>query len=380
MRGYKEDQSKSKREIVVLIATGLYPPDIGGPATYTVFLERCLPSHGVKTLVVPFGTVRAYPKLLRHFLYLGKLLQRGKRAQVIYALDTVSVGVPALIASCILRKPFYLRVPGDYAWEQGQQRSRLTVTLNEYLKTTHRPLLVRVLAWIQYRVASAAKVIVVPSEYMKIVVTSWGIERTKIKRIYSALNPPETEAIEKDTGKKGAFSIITAGRLIPWKGMRAVIDAVTKLRAEGIPIKLTIAGSGPLGHELEAHVKDMDATDYIMLAGALEREDLARRITASDVFVLNTSYEGLSHQLLEVMWLKTVIVTTPVGGNRELIEDGKEGFFFPFNDIAALSAVLRSLYQDPSLRTTVANNARRSVEKFHEERIVPQIVDLFILA
>src|SRR3989338_3118004 len=110
----------------VLIATGLYPPDIGGPATYTRFLERHLPKHGIGLDVAAFTVVRKYPKVIRHIIYFFTLMRKGRHADIIYALDTISVGVPALVASYLLGKTLYLRVPGDYAWEQGQQRFGIT--------------------------------------------------------------------------------------------------------------------------------------------------------------------------------------------------------------------------------------------------------------
>ena len=84
--------------IHICIATGLYPPDIGGPATYTVFLEKHADELGVDFTVVPFGSVRTYPPILRHLVYLGKLIMHGRHADVLYALDTISVGVPAFVA------------------------------------------------------------------------------------------------------------------------------------------------------------------------------------------------------------------------------------------------------------------------------------------
>ena len=163
----------------ILISTGLYFPDIGGPATYTKFLERHLPQNGIDFEVVAFTGVRKYPKIIRHLVYIFLLLKKGRNADIIYALDTVSVGVPALIASFLLRKTLYLRVPGDYAWEQGQQRFGITDTLDEYLVKKEKAFPVRVLAWLQYRVAKRAAKIIVPSEYMKTVV-EFGLKHPDI--------------------------------------------------------------------------------------------------------------------------------------------------------------------------------------------------------
>ncbi len=84
----------------ILIATGIYPPDIGGPATYSKLLKDELPGRGIDVQVLSFGQVRHLPKIIRHFSYLLKILKLGRGVDVIYAQDPVSVGFPALTGSC----------------------------------------------------------------------------------------------------------------------------------------------------------------------------------------------------------------------------------------------------------------------------------------
>ncbi len=364
----------------VLIATGLYAPEIGGPATYTAFLERHLPPQGVECVVVPFTHVRTYPKILRHVIYLLTLLRNGKDVDCIYALDTVSVGVPACIASFILRKKFMVRVPGDYAWEQGQQRFGVTDTLDLYLSSHTHPFPVRVLATVQATVARRAKRVVVPSEYMKHVVTSWGIQPSKITRIYSALNPivvNETkDTIRTKFGYSG-FVVVTAARLTPWKGVEALIYSIQALHEQHTDVRLEILGDGILYTDLVNLVQKLGATDYIVLRGQVAKKELAERIFGADAFVLNTSYEGFSHQLLEVMEIGTPIITTSVGGNSELILDGKEGLIITWNNREEMSAALLRLYRDTSVGTSLVQQASLKVQQFREEIIIREIMDVF---
>ena len=116
----KTNQNKS-----VLVTTGIFPPDIGGPATYSKLLLDELPKHGLDISVLSFGEVRHLPKIIRHISYFFKVLRRGKGVDIIYAQDPVSVGLPSVVASKILRKKFLLKVVGDYAWEQYMQKSEI---------------------------------------------------------------------------------------------------------------------------------------------------------------------------------------------------------------------------------------------------------------
>src|SRR3989344_3451656 len=86
----------------ILIATGIYPPDIGGPATYSKLLADELSKHNFNVSVLSFGEVRKLPKVLRHIIYFFKVWRRGKKADIIFAQDPVSVGLPAVLAAEIL--------------------------------------------------------------------------------------------------------------------------------------------------------------------------------------------------------------------------------------------------------------------------------------
>lgn len=356
------------------MATGLYPPDIGGPATYTVFLEKHAARLGLTLVVVPFSRVRSYPPVIRHVLYCIELVRKSRGCDVIYALDTVSVGVPALLASVLTRRPLMLRVPGDYAWEQGQQRYGVTETLDEYLTHTNNyPIQVRFMAWLQLRVAKHASHIIVPSEYMKGVVRGWGIDPRKITRIYSALKPIDVAQEEREGD---SFVVTTAARLVPWKGVAALIEAVVALHEEGVPISLHIMGDGMCRQELEVQVARLSAEAFVHFLGALPRTELGSRLVASDAFVLNTSYEGLSHQLLEVMNLGVPIITTPVGGNVELITHEETGLMVQFNDVEALKGAIARLYKNSSLARSLAWRAQEAVQKFDENIVVEDFMIL----
>ena len=170
----------AKKHRKILIATGIFPPDIGGPATYSKLLLDELPNRGLAVKVVSFGAVRHLPKIIRHFVYFFKILRKGFFADVIFAQDPVSVGLPSVLAAKILRKKFILKVVGDYAWEQYQQKiqnSKFKIqNYNAKLKNIEdfqaekfdvvTELRRKVESW----VAKKADKIIVPSEYLKKIV------------------------------------------------------------------------------------------------------------------------------------------------------------------------------------------------------------------
>ncbi len=103
----------------VLLVTPLYPPDVGGPASHSVFVESQLSKLGFEIERCYFGDVKHLPYIVRHIALFFKVLKQAKSADTIYALDPLGVGLPAGLAAKILGKRFVLRVAGDRAWETG---------------------------------------------------------------------------------------------------------------------------------------------------------------------------------------------------------------------------------------------------------------------
>jgi glycosyltransferase involved in cell wall biosynthesis len=361
----------------ILIVTPLFPPEIGGPATYSACLLKELPKLGIETIILPFSQVGHYPKFIKQFVFILKIIKLGKSVDLIYAQDPVSVGFLAALASKFLRKPLLLKVVGDYAWEQGVQRTSLNLLLDEYLETEKLPWLVRVLKKVEIYVASTAVEIVVPSQYLKTVVSKWGIDPNKITVVYNAFEG--VESVEEKEMSKARLRlnnpfIISAGRLVPWKGFSVLIEAMKELKSSFPNLRLFIAGDGPDRHLLEKEVVVLGLVDQVRFLGKLSRFELFAYLKNAEAFVLNTGYEGLSHQLLEVMFLGTPLVTTRVGGNPEVVTKEDEGILVPYNDKSALVEAIERVLIDKSLQQKLGAAGQARVAFFTEERMIDGIV------
>ena len=304
-----------KNKTKILIATPLYPPQVGGPATRTALLEKKFPDKGFIISVVKFSTVLRFPKVIRHFLYFLMVLFKGLSADIILAQDPVSTGLPALIASKILGKKFILIIVGDYAWEQGSQRAGVTDFLDTFsVESDKYPLFVRIFKKVQLFVANGADKVIVPSHYLRKIITNWGVNPNKINVIYNSFDAPAVSldkgVLREKLGLSGHI-LVSAGRLVPWKGFTTLITKVMpKVLAEFSDAKLIILGEGPDKTHLENLIKDRKLENNVFLAGRKPQAELFEYIKAADVFVLNTAYEGMSHQLLEVMALETPIAVS----------------------------------------------------------------------
>lgn len=323
----------------ILIATGLYPPESGGPATYTALIEKRLPAHGIEVTVVPFRTVRHLPQGLRHLAYLGKLLLTP--ADLIYAQDTVSVGLPAALAALLLRVPLVVRVPGDYAWEQARQRFGVTDELGPFQQKSYG-LRVALLRMLQRYVVNRACLVVTPSEYMRALVGKWT-DPKKVHRIYTSLSLPPRYTLP--AGRPQGFLVVTIARPVPWKGLEALERVVSCNKAW-----------------VYKHVND------------LPHEQAMGWLKAADVFVLNSTYEGLSHALVEALSLGTPVVATNVGGNPEVVGDA--GLLIPPKDDEALYRAIEEVEQNKVATAEWVARGLVRVKQFDIEVAVAQLADL----
>ena len=370
----------------ILIATGIYPPDIGGPATYSKLLADELSKHNFNVSVLSFGEVRKLPKILRHIVYFFKVWHRGKKADIIFAQDPVSVGLPAVLAAKILRKKFLLKIVGDYAWEQFQARNEKRKTQNgsrnfitvEKFQNQRFDFKTEIRRKIERWVAKKAKKIIVPSIYLKKIVSMWGINDKKISVIYNGLkynqesgNRETIRALLQFEGKL----IISAGRIVQWKGFDTLIKIFPDIKKKFNDAKLIVAGSGPDLDKLQKLINDKGLSDNIAFTGALPKEVLLRYIKASDVFVLNTGYEGFSHQLLEVMDVGIPLITTKIGGNPEIIKDGENGLLVGYNDEKGLEKSITKLLSDKKYANKLAEEAKKKVKEFSEERMIKETIN-----
>jgi glycosyltransferase involved in cell wall biosynthesis len=120
----------------ILIATGIYPPDIGGPAQYAKHLKEEFEASGHDVAVKFFRLERMLPTGLRHLYYFFKIFPAVLKSEVVFALDTFSVALPAILAAEILGKKFIIRTGGDFLWESYVERTGDLVLLKNFYRTS----------------------------------------------------------------------------------------------------------------------------------------------------------------------------------------------------------------------------------------------------
>lgn len=360
----------------ILIATPLYPPDPGGPATYTKLVEEELPKHGHSVEVVNFGDHRHLPKGLSHLSFLVEVLKKGFGKDLIYAQDTVSVGFPSWAVSFVLRKKFFVRVPGNHAWEQSVKRFGVKDSHDDFEKNKYG-FKVEFLRFFQRFVSNQADRLIVPSKYFKEIVSRWVKDPSKVEVIYNGVTAEEVFDSKDDLRKKlnlklGEKVMVSVGRLVPWKGFLELVEIM-----EGLPYyQLVILGDGPEFKNLENKVKELNLSSRVLLPGKVSRKEVFEYYKASDIFVLNTSWESFSFQVVEAMLAGVPVVTTNVSNLSEIVENDKEGLIVEPNNEEQLVEAVKKL-EDESLRQTLVRAAKEKAQNFSIKNTVESLDLLF---
>ena len=376
----------------ILITTGIFPPDIGGPASYSKVLAEKI-SAGIPVCLITYSSVRSspndkslpypvirvwkkIPRFLRHAIFFQKVFSNARKADIIFALNLVSAGVPSLVAAKMFKKKLFVKVVGDYAWEIAVNNGKTSFLINDFQDSAKRGW-IKILHRFQVWVCKNADGIIVPSEYLKKIVSGWGIAPEKIKVIYNEVDFKSSELTKEEARKKIAIPgslIVSIGRLVPWKGFRLLIKVMPDLLRTNQYFRLIIIGDGPERKNLEAMVRNMGLEKKVYIVGKKSQEDIAVYLAASDMFVLNTGYEGFSHQILEVMSAGVPVVTTSVGGNKEIMHQGENGFMIRYNDQFNLIEAIKGLWASPELREKFIEGGKRtaglfSVDSMYEDTI-----------
>jgi glycosyltransferase involved in cell wall biosynthesis len=120
----------------ILISTGIYPPDIGGPAQYARNLYETWKNQGHDVKVAAYRWERAFPTFVRHILFFLKIFRKGWNADLILVLDTWSAAVPTMYACKFMKKKYIIRTGGDFLWESYVERTGELVPFKDFYSTS----------------------------------------------------------------------------------------------------------------------------------------------------------------------------------------------------------------------------------------------------
>lgn len=205
--------------------------------------------------------------------------------------------------------------------------------------------------------------IVVNAEKIKITLMDAGyIPEEKIKVIYNGLDIEEIDRRKNDpVSKPFPFLISALGRITRNKGFDFLIRSFSRFLAlsGAEDAGLVIIGEGSDMQEFRKLSEKLGISEKVLFTGFLQNPH--PMLSASDLFAMTSTNEGLSNALLEAMYLGCVPLSTYAGGVREVITDTSNGFLFDYGDEKRLAELLLMLYNNGEQRKQVAKAASITV-------------------
>jgi len=155
---------------------------------------------------------------------------------------------------------------------------------------------------------------------------------------------------------------VTVARLSRQKGLFDLIDAAVELFKQSTNLRMVVLGDGELRRPLHERIRTLGLERRLFLLGALSRPQVAEWLSASDVFVLPSRYEGgPATALMEAMACGCAVVVSDVSGTSELVTDQSLGRLVPPQDPAALAKSILEVLSNPELRVSMGQRAREKV-------------------
>jgi glycosyltransferase involved in cell wall biosynthesis len=185
------------------------------------------------------------------------------------------------------------------------------------------------------------------------------------------------EEIRAELGvRPGDVLVATVANLRPEKGYDVLLPAAKRVIEEGLPVRFVAVGSGPLLDRVMAQRDALGLGDHFTLTGF--RQDGARLIAGSDIFVLSSHHEAFPVAVMEALALGVPVVATAVGDIPATVIEGREGLLVPPGDPVALAGALRSLVVAPGTRARMAQAARVAGSRFDVRSAVDRVEKLYM--
>lgn len=355
----------------ILLTTGIYPPDLGGPATYIPLLEKFLRAKNIdtKTVTLTDGLSlktpnlirisRLHNKLVRSFLVVFSLRREARESDYIFSNGLFE---ETALATLFMRKKMVMKVVGDPIWERFRNKAESGIVIEDFQNKklqTWYSIQRKMLVWSLNR----AQIISTPSNQLRQIIASWGVKSPII------VIPNGTPCLSIGQYEE-IYDVIMISRLVSWKNIDCVIRAL-----RDTDFRIGIAGTGPELKYLEGIAKN--SNNEVIFLGDLDGESVVHTLNQSKIYILNSDYEGLSFALINAMMLGKAIVVSNAEGNTQVISNLNEGLVVEARDESQILEAVTKLLQDNNLAKRLSQAARvKALENYCLEERLKDMLEL----
>lgn len=359
----------------VLVVSGIWPPDVGGPASHAPEVADFLHErgHGVEVVTTAwsrperraypvFAAPRSAPSGVRHLRGAALVRRRARRADALYTTGMFGRSAAGATAA---GKPYVVKLTADPAFERARRRGVVGGDVDEFQRRSGMQLTaLRLARDVELRRASH---VFCPSDYLRGLVVSWGVPPPRVSVLPNPAprvsDLPPRETLRESFGMNGP-TLAFAGRLGAQKSLEIALAAVAAVDG----VSLLVAGDGDEQPRLEAL-----AGPRVRFLGPQPRDRVLELFRAADASLLSSSWENFPHTVVEALAVGTPVISTDVGGVAEAVHDGVNGLLVRAGDADALADAIRRYFGDDALRTRLREAAAASVRELDREVVFAQI-------
>lgn len=316
-----EDRAETRRTRYVLQGGAL--PLVS--ATLAVMCSK--PKRFARALLQALRMMRHSGRSLIHLIYLAEacLVARWVRdAQIdhLHAHFGSNPAEVAMLAACLSDRTYSFTAHGTVETDNPRligigekiRNAQFVVAVSSYIKA-------QLCRWVEY--------------------SHWG----KVHVIHCGVDQAFSRC--EDVAPPSAATLLCVGRLSAEKGQLLLIDAVRRIRDQGLPCELVLAGDGELRQVIEQRVRELDLQEVVRITGWIDSETVRKEMLASRALVVPSFAEGLPVVIMEAMLLQRPVISTYVAGIPELVKDGRTGWLVPAGDVDALAEAIKQCLQSP---------------------------------
>jgi glycosyltransferase involved in cell wall biosynthesis len=219
------------------------------------------------------------------------------------------------------------------------------------------------------------------------VIKARQIPPSKVKVVYLGVpleefSRPRTDVEITDARRElgiqeGEFAIGTITRLHESKGNAYLVDAAARVIADRPSARFFLVGEGPLQPDLEAQAARLGLGNRFVFAGF--RKEVARTLSAFDLSVFPSLWEGTPLTAFEALAMGKAIVATDADGLVDILTDGRDAVIVPKRDAGALATAIVDLIDHPEKRARLSDGARQTGRSYGIDAFVRKMERLYVL-
>lgn len=365
----------------MLLVSGIYPPDTGGPATFTQDFSRWLSQKNVDVSIVTYtdGSSRTTHLdgvriiqvhrdiniVKRYFEFVSVLVRNYNSSTKVLAAGAF---LEMMTASVIRNIKYTIKIPGDIVWERARNSGITDLDINSFQNSELNSKYKAFRKMFTFSI-TRAKNVIVPSDFLQNMVVKWVGDSKRIELVYNSI---DYSSFSQSKSAKRNFDVVTASRLVPWKGIDEIIQCCHELN-----LSLGIAGEGPDEARLKEFASNLRAS--VTFLGQIPKSEMSSFYSAGRFFVLNSSYEGLPHALIEAKASGLLCIGRAGTGSEEVVRDLVDGMLVSSKPGNNLKDTLERAISNPDLVARLLQNAHADVvSRFSQDSNFQKIYDVLL--